>query len=188
MAGETVKIAINGAEVAARFRALSKKMGDKAAYSALGAAGRMQRDEAKRRAPVLRKPDPRRLPGTLRDAIRTARGRRGPNGEYVLTVGVRTLQAGLVRKFKAAARGRLKSAEAFGKFKRAKAALSTKNPRDPYYWRWVEFKTGRKNLQAQPFLGPAFEARARDLIDVIVRRAGEQVDKHAQEVSGGNRS
>jgi HK97 gp10 family phage protein len=97
------------------------------------------RDEAKRRAPVLREPDPRRRAGTLRDRIRIWLHRDSP---YPVTyyVGVRGLSRGSIRKFKAANKG----------------AKGSDNPDDPYYWRWVELGTSK--MRAQPFLRPAYEA------------------------------
>lgn len=71
-------------------------------------AARVMRDEARKRAPVLRVPTPRRIPGALRQAITIARTRKKQRGLIGYSV--------IVRASKARRGGY----------------------RDPFYWRFLE--------------------------------------------------
>jgi hypothetical protein len=202
MADSPVTYKIETAAVAERFRALSKKMQKRAAFFILGQGGKIQRDRSKAIAPVLREPDPRRKPGTLRNAIRMARLRPKSPDLFEMTIGVRTLSKDAVRKFKQAFARRTKSLAAFEKYKKAKevklTTISRNNPDDPYYWRWMEFKTRRAGLtksegkvtpmQPRPFMQPVFDRSASDILDAIVTTARDRVEQHAKEASGGNLS
>lgn len=105
---------ITGADDAiAELRSLPDKLRRRALRNALAAGGRVVRDAAKARAPVLRRGTQYRTPGLLRDSIvvRTSRRDRqaGDVGVFVN-----------VRPAKGVARG-------------------AKSKSDPYYWRWIEF-------------------------------------------------
>lgn len=105
---------ITGADDAiAELRSLPDKLRRQALRNALAAGGRVVRDAAKARAPVLRRGTQYRTPGLVRDSIvvRTSRRDRqaGDVGVFVN-----------VRPAKGVARG-------------------AKSKSDPYYWRWIEF-------------------------------------------------
>lgn len=108
--------------VVAQLRAVPVKLRVRAIRNALAAGARIVRDDARQGAPVLSQADPRRTAGTVRDAIvvRTSKQARQA-GDVGVFVNVRPLKASQVRAFKASG---------------GKAAS---NPRDPFYWRWLEF-------------------------------------------------
>lgn len=98
------------------LRGLPDKLRRQILRTALAAGGRVVRDAAKARAPVLGSPDRRRAAGTMRDAIR-----------------VRTSKRDRARR----------DVGVFVNVKPASGSARGTNSRsDPYYWRWVEF--GRK--------------------------------------------
>lgn len=128
MAGDGVLVKIGGLpELKAALLAVPRNLRRRALRDALAVGARIIRDEARRRAPVLRFTTYSgasvirrgvRAPGTLRKAIsvRTSKvARRG--GDVGVFVNVRPA--------KGADRG-------------------TYSPRDPYYWRWQEFGTIKK--------------------------------------------
>lgn len=43
-----------------------------------------------------------------------------------------------------------------------------KNPNTPYYWRMHEF--GTQHMPARPFMGPALEANAQQVLDVLAEQ------------------
>lgn len=49
-----------------------------------------------------------------------------------------------------------------------------KNPDTPYYWRMVEL--GTRHIQAAPFLRPALEGNAQDVLDTVVEGLKEALD------------
>lgn len=118
-----IEVRIQGLEeVMAQLRAVPAKLRVRAIRNALSAGARIVRDEARQAAPVLAEPDPRRTAGTVRNAIvvRTSKQARRA-GDVGVFVNVRPLKASQVRAYKAGG---------------GKAAS---NPRDPFYWRWLEF-------------------------------------------------
>lgn len=132
-------------EMVAELRALPGKLRDRPIRNALAKGARIVRDAAKGAAPLLRDPDQRRKPGTLRDAIkvRTSKIARA-EGNVGVFINVKPLTASQVRAFKVAS----------GKG-------GAKNPNDPFYWRWLEF--GR---EARPRLGERAKIRR------VTRKAG----------------
>ena len=118
---------------------LPQRLDNKLLNQGLIAGARVVRDEARRRAPVLKIPDPRRRAGTLRRSIRAMRIR---PPHYAATAIVRV--RGLTRK-------------QIGAFKKKRGAGGANNPNDPFYWRFVEF--GTSTMGARPFLRPAFESK-----------------------------
>ena len=110
-------------ELKAQLKAIPDKLRRQALRNALAAGARLVRDEAKRNAPVLQRPDPRRKPGTVRDAIRVRTSKQArAEGNVGVFVNVRPLTGKQITTFKAGA-GRKGAA----------------NPNDPFYWRWLEF-------------------------------------------------
>jgi HK97 gp10 family phage protein len=109
------------------------------------------RDDAKRRAPVLKAPDARRTPGTVRDAIKIWRKR---VTRYAVTyyVGVRGLSRKAVRTFKGENKGK----------------SSADNSRDPFYWRFVELGVPSRGIAPRPFLRQAFEAQKMEAVRVAL--------------------
>lgn len=132
MAG--IDVRIRGLDdLKAQLRALPDKLRRGALRNALAAGARIVRDEARRNAPVLRQPDPRRKAGTVRDAInvRTSKQARA-DGNVGVFVNVKPLKARQVRAFK------------------AKGGKAANNPNDPFYWRWLEFgREGRAGTVGQ---------------------------------------
>lgn len=131
MADDSITVRVRGLdELKAQLQALPDKLRRRLLRNALAAGARLVRDEARRAAPVLRQPDPRRKPGTVRDAItvRTSKHARR-EGHVGVFVNVRPLKKEAVRQYKA---GSGKS--------------GATNPNDPFYWRWLEF--GRQGRAA----------------------------------------
>lgn len=121
-------------ELKAQLKAIPDKLRRQALRNALAAGARVVRDEAKRNAPVLKQPDPRRTPGTVRDAIRVRTSKQArADGNVGVFVNVRPLTGKQITKFKASS-GRNGAA----------------NPNDPFYWRWLEFgRAGRAGQGAR---------------------------------------
>lgn len=134
-ANSEITVQVNGlAELRAQLMALPDKLRRQALRNALAAGARLVRDEARQRAPVLQKPDPRRKPGTVRNAIRVRTSKRDKaEGNVGVFVNVKPLSKKQVQDFKAATR-----------------KGGGKNPDDPFYWRWLEFgRQGRARREAR---------------------------------------
>jgi len=142
--GTVVNFEVKGIkEMNARIAALQKEFGSanvpagKWVMRALHDGARIIRDEAKRLAPVLREPDPRRHPGELRGNIVEHASREQWN-----TVYVRVRTKGYI------------FADGPDSSKNKKSSSRKGNPN---YWWLVEFGTSK--APAQPFLRPAFETK-----------------------------
>lgn len=120
------------------------------------------RDDAKRRAPVLKEPDPRRRAGTVRDRIRIWR-KKGTQFAVTYYVGVLGISRSAISKFKAAG---------------GKGTKGSDNPNDPFYWRWVEL--GKPNMAAQPFLRPSFESKKMESVRVALHEGREFLRREAR--------
>ncbi len=105
---------IKGADdLIAELRGLPDKMRRQYLRLALAAGGRVVRDAARSKAPVMQGRDRRRTPGLVRDSIRVRTSKRDSKaGDVGVFVNVRPA--------KSATRG-------------------ADSPKDPYYWRWIEF-------------------------------------------------
>ena len=157
-------------ELKAALASIVPKLRRQALRNALSAGARVVRDDARRRAPVLAAGmrAPYREPGTVKRAIvvRTSKQARR-KGDVGVFVNVRPLPGA---KYKTV-RG------LFGGKRRVLASASqrsAKNPKDPFYWRFLEF--GTKFMAARPFLQPA-TARLADALDVFKRQIGPQIQK-----------
>jgi HK97 gp10 family phage protein len=135
-------------ELEQNLQMLGKEMHQKGVRLMMSRAAVPMRNDAKSRAPVLSKPDPRRKPGTLRNAIAIWRKR---NTQYAVTyyVGIRRL-----------------GAKAIAAFKRKTGRSAAENPNDAFYGLWVELGTSK--MAARPFLRPAFEARKLESVRVAL--------------------
>lgn len=116
---------------------------------------------AKALAPVLKKPDPRRRAGTLRNAIRTAVMFTANPYEAAVKVGVKRL-------------GRKKVSA----FKTASGKSSTDNPDDPFYAHAVE--KGGGNAPADPFLRPALFAHRENSVNLIRSTLKTEIEAEAK--------
>lgn len=133
-------------EYTERLVVLGDEMVVKGCVSSLAPGAKVMRDAARRYVPVLKSPDPRRKPGTLRDAMVAMRVKAE---KYAVTyvVGIKLLAGAAVSRFK-----------------RSTGRASSENPNDPFYGTILEFgKTGRTQ---HPFLKPAFAASAERAVKV----------------------
>ena len=142
---------VNGIpELKAALAGLVPKLRRQALRNALAAGARLVRDEARRRAPVLQPTlrAPYRKPGTVRNAVsvRTSKVARRA-GDVGVFVNVRPAKRG---------------------------QRGAKNPKDPFYWRFLEF--GTKKMAARPFLR-AGARRLADALEAFKRVIGPQIDK-----------
>lgn len=128
---------------------LGRKTSNRIAVQAMRKGGAIVRDKARANAPVLTENTPYRRAGTLRKAIqaRTKIGKNGQTNTYVLVKGLSTKQ--------------------ILKFKGKTGKDSAYNPRDPFYWRFVEFGTSK--MAARPFMRPAFEQSKEKAANVIIQ-------------------
>jgi HK97 gp10 family phage protein len=139
-----------------------------AAFQGLNAAARKVRDEAKRRAPVLKGTARGRKPGTVRAAIRASRSRlsKPAQGWHEVIVRVKPLT------------GRQRAA-----FRKAGGQRGADNPNDPYYWWWVEF--GTQKMAARPFLRPGFESTKSQQLEALRKRLRARIEAYAAKVKAG---
>lgn len=130
-----IEVRVRGLDdLKAQLQAIPDKLRRRVLRNALAAGARIVRDEARRGAPVLRQPDPRRKAGTVRDAIavRTSNDARA-SGNVGVFVNVKPLKAAQIRAYK------------------SKGGRAASNPNDPFYWRWLEFgRQGRAGAAAVP--------------------------------------
>lgn len=132
---------LQGADDAiAELRSLPDKMRRQILRTSLAAGGRLVRDAAKARAPVLQGRDRRRKPGTVRDAIKLRTSKRDRKaGDVGVFVNVRPA---------------------------AGAAKGAGSRDDPYYWRWIEF--GRSAGMTRRKISGSGSGRQRKTIPVRV--------------------
>lgn len=120
-------------DLASKLKDVPLAMRKKILRNALAAGARLVRDTAKREAPVLKlgSKAKHRKPGTVRKAIKVRTSKRDRRaGDVGVFVNVKPLSKAQVRSFKAGGGG-----------------AGSKNPDDPYYWRWLEF--GRQSRVAE---------------------------------------
>lgn len=115
-------------ELKRKFAEIPKAMRSRVLRNALSAGARLVRDEAKRNAPLLQNimKAPHRTRGTVKAAIRVRNSKADRrDGNVGVFVNVKPLKRG-----------------------------GAKNPRDPYYWRWLEF--GWKTTKGRKIAGKEF--------------------------------
>jgi hypothetical protein len=133
-------------EYSERLYELGDGMLEVGVVQGLGKGADVMRDAARRFAPVLQMPDPRRKPGTLRAAVQALRSKVTHGHSVTFVIGVRLLSSSAVRAFKVA---RARAGQ------RWSGAL---NPNDPFYGSVLEL--GKTDRTRHPFLRPGFSAAA----------------------------
>lgn len=142
------------------LKGLPAHLGEKVLRAALRAGAKPISDEAKALAPVLKEPDSRRKPGTVKKNIVTRKSKQQKYGVYV---GVKALKARQIVAFK----------KANGK--------SANNPDDPFYWIFSEFGTSK--MPPTPFLRPAFESKKYHALQRFEDHAKKRVVKEAEKLA-----
>lgn len=146
-------------ELEQNLKLLGAEVHEKGVKHMMSRASVPMRDDAKARAPVLRTPDERRTPGTLRKSIAIWR-KKGTQYAVTYYVGVRKL-----------------SGRAISGFKRLTGKQASENPNDPFYWMWVELGTAK--MRPQPFLRPAFESKKMESVRVALEEGREFIRRTA---------
>jgi HK97 gp10 family phage protein len=142
-------------ELVTALKDLPQKIRVRAVRKALVVAGRVIRDEAKARAPVLQLIVANRRAGTVRRriSVRVSKFARqaGDEGVYI---NVKPLRGAETRRL-------------------GKAGAN--NPNDPFYWRFLEF--GTRKMQARPFLGPAARSKGELAVRKFMSEVIPQIEK-----------
>ncbi|MES2959800.1 MAG: HK97-gp10 family putative phage morphogenesis protein [Pseudomonadota bacterium] len=166
-------------ELKAALRGLSPKLRRQALRNALAAGARVYRDDARRRAPVLAAPVIRRgqvarKPGTLRNAIRTRTSKisrkSGDVGVFVNVVPAKGAKFKTVRG--TALAGLIKTRS---RVQTRKSQRGRYSPNDPFYWRFQEF--GTKKQAARPFLRPAADSKGAEALASFSRTLGPAIQR-----------
>lgn len=152
------KVTIKGlAEFQVQMAQLPAKLQRGALRSMMRDAMKLVRDDAranapKLSAPVLKNGVPTRLPGTLRNAISVRSSKTEDKvGNVGVFVNVRPLKGNTYRKAGTFinAKGNKQSRYLLTK----KSQRGADNPRDPYFWRWIEFGTKARKTKSGKALG-----------------------------------
>lgn len=162
MRGEGISATVTGLpELKAALLAIPRELRRRALRNALAAGARAVRDEARRRAPVLKA-------STYAGSSAIRRGVRKPG----------TLQKAIIVRTSKVAR-RAGNIGVFVNVRPAKGGnRGAKSPNDPYYWRWQEFgwtsrggdKPGARFLQAGA-------AKLEQALRIFIDRIGPQIAK-----------
>lgn len=151
-------------EMQRTLKALPGQLGKRVVMGGLRAAGKIIKEDAQERAPVLQVATPARNPGTVRDSIVVKTSKQDTYGVYI---GIRKLRG-----------------KHIAQFKRDTGRAGSQNPNDPYYWWQLEF--GNAKMRARPFLRPAFHAKAgaatRRFQAYVLRRLEREARKVAIEM------
>jgi HK97 gp10 family phage protein len=151
-------------EIERVLQRLPARLGEKVIRAALRAGAQVIRKDAQSKVPILKAPDKRRKPGTVKKAITIKRSKQDKFGVYL---GVKGL-----------------SKDDKHVFKNNKGTKAANNPDDPFYWFFLEFGTAK--MPAKPFLRPAFEARKfealRKFEEYCKKRIAREADKLAKEM------
>lgn len=138
---------------------LGSKVSNKIAVKAMREGGKIVREQARQNAPVLSQSTPHRRAGTLKKAIKSST-KVLKNGKIGTVIRVKELTAKQIETFKVRS----------GK----KGAL---NPKDPYYWRFLEFGTSK--MPARPYLRPAFEQTKEKAATEIIKTLKDGIESEA---------
>jgi HK97 gp10 family phage protein len=130
------------------------KLKKKGLLKGLRLAGNLVRDTARRSAPVLQTPTPRRNKGTVRKniVVRTSKYARKA-GDLGVFVGVRPLRGVRTKKL---------------------GAAGAKNPNDPFYWWFLEF--GTKKMSKRPFLADGAK-KLDQAADIVIRESTSAINQ-----------
>lgn len=130
------------------------KLKKKGLAKGLRLAGNLVRDTARRSAPLLQTPTPRRNKGTVRKniVVRTSKYARKA-GDLGVFVGVRPLRGVRTKKL---------------------GAAGAKNPNDPFYWWFLEF--GTKKMSKRPFLADGAK-KLDQAADIVIREATSAINQ-----------
>ena len=152
-------------QYAERLRELGDNMIERGCVIALAPGANLLRDAVRARAPVLQAADPRRRPGTLRNAVQAMRVK---TTRFAVTyvIGVRQLKAA-----------------AIARFKRKSGRKAAENPDDPFYGSILEF--GKTPRTQRSFIRPAFDAAGRQAIEVSFRRLADYTDAEIRRIGKG---
>lgn len=168
MAAEVVRV--QGLEqLQAKFKQIPLTLRKRILRNALAAGARVVRDDARRNAPLLSgaRKAPYRTRGTVRDAIvvRTSKVDRRA-GNVGVFVNVKPLPG---NQYKTITTKGWLGGTAKHRVLVKRSARSATNPRDPFYWRWLEF--GTKKMAARSFLKPA-AAKLSDALNIFEAKIG----------------
>lgn len=142
-------------ELQKAMQSLGRKTSNRIAVKAMRKGGAVVRNKARMLAPVLKESVPQRRAGTLRKSIQS-RTKVGKNGRTDTYIWVKKLSTKQVLKFK----------EKSGK-------SSAHNPRDPFYWRFIEFGTSK--MPARPFMQPAFQQSKEQAAQAIINTLQQEI-------------
>jgi HK97 gp10 family phage protein len=152
------KVTIKGlAEFRVQMAQLPNKMQRGALRAMMRDAMKLVRDDARANAPklttpVLKNGVPTRLPGTLRNAISVRASKAEDKaGNVGVFVNVRPLKGNTYRRAGSYVTpdGQKKNRYLLTK----KSQRGAENPRDPYFWRWIEFGTKARKTKSGKALG-----------------------------------
>lgn len=162
MQGDGVTAKVRGLpDLKAALLAIPRELRRRALRTALAAGARAVRDEAKRRAPVLKT-------STYFGSSAIRRGTRKPG----------TLQKAIVVRTSKLAR-RAGNVGVFVNVKPAKGGnRGAKSPNDPYYWRWQEFgwRSAGGSKPGVAFLR-AGAGKLMDALRIFQQRIGPELEK-----------
>ena len=149
MAGDVVKV--QGLDkLLEKFKQIPLTLRKRILRGALVAGARLVRDEAKRNAPLLSgaRKAPYRTRGTVRDAIavRTSKAERKA-GNVGVFVNVKPLPG---NKYKTVTTKGWFGGVAKHRALVKRTARGATNPKDPFYWRWLEY--GTRKMGKREFL------------------------------------
>lgn len=138
---------------------LGRKVSNKIAVKAMREGGKIVREQARQNAPVLSQSTPYRRAGTLKKAIKSST-KVLKNGKIGTVIRVKGL-----------------TAKQRGAFKAKNASSGAYNPKDPFYWRFIEFGTSK--MPAKPFLRPAFEQSKEKAATEIIKTLKDEIESEA---------
>ena len=130
------------------------KLKRKGLAKGLRLGGNIVRDAARRAAPLLQKPTPRRKKGTVRRniVVRASKFARRA-GDIGVFISVRPLRGARTKKL---------------------GAAGAKNPNDPFYWRFLEF--GTRKMAKRPMLSEGAK-KLDQVADVVIREATATINQ-----------